>query len=207
MKTKDDGAAFRTKVARELAVERMMKQVSQDELAERLGTKKSSISRIESGKQNLTLDYVSDIAYALGKEPVLELRDPPVEYGDRSVYELKLYDETLAEFSMERTPSLKIKILKVNEDRRDVFPLDLELTPEGMLEWLSHRTIPKHREKVGDILKSLGISIGDIKGIIDVCMGLSLNDSFWIPQKGFERSYSEMNLYENEFSGRFYRYN
>ena len=201
VKTKDDGAAFRTKVARELAVERMMKQVSQDELAERLGTKKSSISRIESGEQNLTLDYVSDIAYALGKEPVLELRDPPVEYGDRSVYELKLYDETLAEFSMERTPSLKIKILKVNEDRRDVFPLDLELTPEGMLEWLSHRTIPKHREKVGDILKSLGISIGDIKGIIDVCMGLSLNDSFWIPQKGFERSYSEMNLYENEFSG------
>ena len=141
--------AFRTKVARSLAVERMMKQVSQDDLAEQLGTSKSSISRIESGRQNLTLDYVSDIAYALGKEPVLELRDPPIEYGDKSVYELKMYDETLIEFSMERTPSLVIKILKINEDRRDVFPLDLELTPDGLYEWLSHRTIPKHREKFG----------------------------------------------------------
>ena len=196
-----DPDAFRTKVARSLAVERMMKQVSQDELAEELGTSKSSISRIESGRQNLTLDYVSDIAHALGKEPVLELRDPPIEYGDKSVYELKMYDETLIEFSMERTPSLVIKILKINEDRREVFPLDLELTPDGLYEWLLHRTIPKHREKVGDILRSLGISFGDIKGIMDVCMGLSLNDSYWTPQKGFEKSYSEMNLYENEFSG------
>lgn len=196
-----DANTFRTKVARELAAERMMSQVSQEELAERLGTKKSSVSRIESGKQNLTLDYVSDIAYVLGKQPVFELREPPVEYGDDSVYELKLYDETLMEFSMERSPSLKIEILKVNEDRKEVFPLDLELTPEGILDWLSHRTIPKHREKVGDILRSLGISFGDTKGIVDVCMGLSLNDSYWTPQRDFEMSYSEMNLYENKFSG------
>ena len=193
--------AFRTKVARSLAVERMMKQVSQDELAEELGTSKSSISRIESGRQNLTLDYVSDIAYALGKEPVLELRDPPeIEYGDKSAYELKMYDETLVEFSMERTPSPVIKILEVNEDRKEVFPLDLELTPDGLYEWLSHRTIPKHREKVGDILRSLGISFGDIKGITDACMGLSLNDSYWVPQKGFEKSFLDVNLYVNEFS-------
>ena len=195
-----DTNSFRTKVARELAVERMMKQISQEELAERLGTKKSSVSRIESGRQNLTLDYVSDFAYALGKEPILELRDPPVEYGDSSEYCLKLYDETLMEFSMERTPSLKIKILKINEDRRELFPLDLELTSEGLFNWISHRTIPKHREMVGDILNSLNIERDDEKGIIDICMGLSLNDSYWIPQKGFERTYSEMNLYENRFS-------
>ena len=192
--------SFRKKVARELAVERMMSQVSQDELAEQLGTSKSSISRIESGRQNLTLDYVSDIAYALGKEPVLELREPPVEYGDVSVYEFKLYDETLLEFSMERAPATKIKILKINEDRREVFPLDLETTPEGLLEWLSHRTIPKHREMVEDILDALKISNDDTKGIIDICMGLSLNDSYWVPQKELESTYSEMNLYKNDFS-------
>ena len=192
---------FRKKVARKIAAERMMSQVSQEELAEKLGTSKSSISRIESGRQNLTLDYVSDIAYSLGKEAVLELREPPVEYGDKSVYELKLYDETLLEFSMERMPSLKIEILKINEDRRGVLPLDLEPTPEGMHNWLSHRTIPQHREKVGDILRSLGISFGDTMGIIDVCMGLSLNDSYWTPQRDFEKTFSEMNLYENEFSG------
>ncbi|MBR2674466.1 MAG: XRE family transcriptional regulator [Mogibacterium sp.] len=197
-----DSSSFRYKVARELAVERMMSQVSQEELAERLGTQKSSVSRIESGKQNLTLDYVDDIAYALGKEPVMMLREIlELEYGDYSRYCLKIYDETLLEFSMERTPSLKIEILKVNEKRKEVFPLDLELTPQGIMNWLSHRTIPKHREKVGDILDSLGISKGDIKGIIDVCMGLSLNDSYWVPQKSLEKTYAEMNLYENEFSG------
>lgn len=191
---------FRTKVARELAAERMMQQLSQEEMAEALGTSKSSISRIESGKQNLTLDYVNNIAYSLGKQPVFELREPPVEYGDKSVYELKMYDETLLEFSMERSPSLKIEILSINEDRREVFPLDLELSPEGMHNWLSHRTVPKHREMVRDILSSLNITYDDTKGIIDVCMGLSLNDSYWVPQKDFEQSYEEMNLYRNEFS-------
>lgn len=191
---------FRKKVARRIATERMMSQVSQEELAEKLGTSKSSISRIESGRQNLTLDYVSNIAYSLGKEAVLELREPPVEYGDKSVYELKLYDETLLEFSMERMPSLKIEILKINEDRREVLPLDLEPTPEGMHNWLSHRTIPKHREMVIDILSALDIANDDIKGIIDVCMGLSLNDSYWTPQKDSEVTFGEMNLYENRFS-------
>lgn len=192
--------SFRAKVARSLAAERMMKQISQEELAERLGTSKSAISRMESGKQNLTLDYVSDIAYSLGMQPVFEVNEPPVEYGDYSEYCLKMYDETLLEFSMERTPALVIKILKVNEERKDVFPLDLELTSEGMLDWLWHRTIPKQRELVQDILNSLNVSVGDTKGIIDVCMGLSLNDSYWTPQKDFEKSFSEMNLYENEFS-------
>ena len=130
-------------------------QVSQDELAEQLGTSKSSISRIESGRQNLTLDYVSDIAYALGKEPVLELREPPVEYGDVSVYELKLYDKTLLEFSMERTPHFKIDILKINEDCKEVFPLDLDLTPEGLETWLEHRTFSDLLVFLKEILKGL----------------------------------------------------
>jgi transcriptional regulator with XRE-family HTH domain len=91
----------------------MMKQITQEELAERLGTSKSAISRMESGKQNLTLDYVSDIAYSLGMQPVFEVNEPPVEYSDYSEYCLKMYDETLLEFSMERTPALVIKILKV----------------------------------------------------------------------------------------------
>ena len=38
------------------------------------------------------------------------------------------------------------------------------------------------------------------KGIIDVCKGLSLNDSYWVVPPGFEGRFSEYNLYENRFS-------
>jgi hypothetical protein len=47
--------------------------------------------------------------------------------------------------------------------------------------------IPKNRTFVEEILKTLGLSVGNTKGIIDVCKGLSLNDSFWVAPKGFER--------------------
>ncbi|MCL2766386.1 MAG: XRE family transcriptional regulator, partial [Peptococcaceae bacterium] len=38
------------------------------------------------------------------------------------------------------------------------------------------------------------------KGIIDICKGLSLNDSYWIVPEGFEGKFSDFNLYENRFS-------
>ncbi|MDR1532867.1 MAG: XRE family transcriptional regulator, partial [Clostridiales bacterium] len=38
------------------------------------------------------------------------------------------------------------------------------------------------------------------RGIIDICKGLSLNDSYWVVPEGFEGKFSEYNLYENRFS-------
>ncbi len=63
-----------------------------------------------------------------------------------------------------------------------------------------HRVIPKNRTFVEEILKTLGLSVGNTKGIIDVCKGLSLNDSFWVVPKGFAGTFAEYNLYENDFS-------
>ena len=40
----------------------------------------------------------------------------------------------------------------------------------------------------------------DTKGIIDVCKGLSLNDSYWVVPEGFEGKFTDYNLYENRFS-------
>lgn len=37
-------------------------------------------------------------------------------------------------------------------------------------------------------------------GIIDVCRGLSLNDSYWVVPEGFEGTFEAYNLYENRFS-------
>ena len=65
---------------------------------------------------------------------------------------------------------------------------------------LERRVIPKNRAFVDEILKTLGLSHNDTKGIIDVCKGLSLNDSYWVVPEGFEGKFSQYNLYENRFS-------
>ena len=111
------------------------------------------------------------------------------ERGDIAMdkYSLRLYDEELLTFSLSDRglEGMKAEILTVNEARKAVFPLDLILTDEGVMKWLERRVIPKNRAFADEVLKTLGLSINNTKGIIDVCKGLSLNDSFWVVPIGF----------------------
>ena len=50
------------------------KGYSQEELAQKVGTKKSNISRLESGNYNPSLDFLYKIAKGLGKELHIEFR-------------------------------------------------------------------------------------------------------------------------------------
>lgn len=116
-------------------------------------------------------------------------------------YELKHYDLSLVRFSAtEDTNTPEIKILWVNEAEKDLFPLDLELTDEGLAKWLKHRTIPKNRAYVHNFLSKCGLNINRPMTIIKVSKGLSLNDCYWIVEEGFEGTYDKYNLYENRFS-------
>ena len=81
-----------------------------------------------------------------------------------------------------------------------LLPLDMEISGEGVLKWLSRRTIPKNRAYVHNILNAMGLSLRDTKGIIDICKGLSLNDSYWVVPEGFDGKFADYNLYENRFS-------
>ena len=191
--------SLRVRVAKMLAAERMMQRISQREMAAAMHTSKSSISRFESGRQNMTVDYVQAMADVLNKNVSFVMEDHKIEYGDSAEYSLKLYDEELIRFRMSRGIDLKVKILSVKENRKEVFPLDLELTDEGLKTWLRKRIVPKNREYVGSILRSLGLTMDDLKGILDVCLGLSLNDSYWTPQTTFEGSFVDYNLYQNRF--------
>ena len=62
-------------------------------------------------------------------------------------------------------------------DRAHLLPLDMERTGEGVIHWLERRVIPKNRAFVDEILKTLGLSHNDTKGIIDVCKGCLLYTS------------------------------
>lgn len=118
------------------------------------------------------------------------------------VYSLKIYDTELMKFSLEKRglEGLVVNILSTNEEYNHLMPLDMECTGEGILKWLERRVIPKNRTFVDQILKTLGLSHNDTKGIIDVCKGLSLNDSYWILPEGFEGTFEQYNLYDNRFS-------
>lgn len=117
-------------------------------------------------------------------------------------YMLRLYDMDLLSFSLaeQGIEGLKAKLLWTNEEHRQLLPLDMELSDAGVLKWLQKRVIPKNRAYVAEILKTFGLSINDTKGIIDVCKGLSLNDSYWVVPGGFSGTFTQYNLYENRFS-------
>ena len=115
---------------------------------------------------------------------------------------MRLYDTDLLSFSLSEQgiEGLKAQIHSIDEEERALFPLDLELTDDGLVKWLQRRVIPKNRAYVAEILKTYGLSVNDTKGIIDVCKGLSLNDSYWVVPQGFTGTFAQYNLYENRFS-------
>lgn len=116
--------------------------------------------------------------------------------------ELRIYDTILLTFSLEERgiEGLTARILNVNNDQEHLFPLDLALTDDGVIKWLERRVIPKNRTNVAEILKSLDLTVGNTRGIIDVSKGLSLNDSYWVVPRGFSGTFAQHNLYENRFS-------
>lgn len=190
----------RKEIIAQLVEARLEKGISQAELARMIGTQRSNICRLESGAQNLTVDMLIKITAALGKDMTIFLEDK--EEPMSSVYSLRIYDTELIRFLMEKRglEGLVAEILCVNEELKHLMPLDLDLTNEGIIKWLERRVIPKNRTFVDEILKTLGLSHNDTKGIIDVCKGLSLNDSYWVVPDRFEGSFEQFNLYENRFS-------
>lgn len=94
----------------------------------------------------------------------------------------------------------KLKINHVFNDDKSKLPLGLNVDNESLINWLRKRHIPKNREFVNQILQSVGLKGNDMIGLIQVGMCLSLNDDYWVVEKGFKGKFSEYNLYENELN-------
>lgn len=58
----------RYELVEQLKAARKAQDMTQEDLAARVGTKKSNISRFESGRYNPSLDFVIKVAGSLGKQ-------------------------------------------------------------------------------------------------------------------------------------------
>lgn len=116
-------------------------------------------------------------------------------------YILKQYDYNLAYFDIYYDiEGFRVDNFNVVDNNRHLLPLNLIPNNEGMAKWLKNRSIPKNREFVDKFLSKLGLNHNNTKGIIDICKGLSLNDSYWVVEDAFKKTFKECNLYENRFN-------
>ncbi len=114
---------------------------------------------------------------------------------------LRLFDISLVCFSVQMdTSEPEPEILWVAEDKKNLLPMDLDLTSRGLARWLRQRTIPKNRAHAHNLLSKSGLSINRPINIIQVTKGLSLNDCYWVVDEGFEGTFERFNLYDNRFS-------
>ncbi len=72
VKKEYDNLAVAHEIKRKIIKLRLEQGLSQKELADRIGTKQSAISRLESGDYNPSVEFLSKIAHALGKEVHIE---------------------------------------------------------------------------------------------------------------------------------------
>ena len=117
------------------------------------------------------------------------------------VYVLKHFDTDLIKFSAESGAEMNIEVLWFNESKAKLFPLDLaEVSAKGIESWLKHRTVPKNRAYVDNLLSSMGLSINRPLDVIKISKGLSLNDCYWVCEEGSTDTFDAVNLYDNRFS-------
>ena len=117
-------------------------------------------------------------------------------------FSLKLYNQVLLTFDYDNLPlsGEECRILWVDEDNKNLLPIGLKLTERGIISWLKSRVVYKKRANAEILLTKLGLSFNDILGIIRICKGLSLNDSYWVVEDEFDGKFENYNLYENNFS-------
>ena len=117
------------------------------------------------------------------------------------MFYLKQYNQTLLQFDIEEDTldGQHVTIFKEpKEDIRYLLPIGMVCTPDSVMKWLRTRMIPKNRAFVDAFLAKNGLTHNDIRGILQACKGLSLNDSYWIVEDENEK-FEDYNLYEHDF--------
>ncbi len=117
------------------------------------------------------------------------------------MFYLKQYNRTLLQFNIEEDTldgQRIVSIKDVSGSYKYLLPIGVEANAESLMNWLKSRIIPKNREYVDTFLAKNGLSHNDMIGILRVCKGLSLNDSYWIVENENDK-FEDFNLYDHDF--------
>ena len=117
------------------------------------------------------------------------------------MFYLKQYNRTLLQFDIEEDTldgQRIVSIKDVSGSYKYLLPIGVEANAESLMNWLKSRIIPKNREYVDTFLAKNGLSHNDMIGILRVCKGLSLNDSYWIVENEDDK-FEDFNLYDHDF--------
>lgn len=117
------------------------------------------------------------------------------------MFYLKLFNKTLLTFDIisDNIDGQKVvSIVKNYGDNFNLLPIGLSPNSKSIMSWLKTRIIPKNRAFVDEFLSKNGLSHNDIKGILKISKGLSLNDCYWINENDDDK-FEDYNLYENDF--------
>lgn len=74
------------------------------------------------------------------------------------------------------------------------------ITLADFIEWASNRTLSIGRSYAKEILNSLRLSQNNRYAVCKACRGLTLTDSYWIRQEEDDKTWDEVNLYQNPLS-------
>lgn len=117
------------------------------------------------------------------------------------IYTLKQYDISLLRFSASvDSADPEIAVLWLNEEQKNLLPMDLKPEAASLEKWLKRRSIPRNRAYVHNLLAKCGLNLNRPMSIISVCKGLSLNDCYWVTEENDTSTFAENNLYDNSFS-------
>ena len=119
----------------------------------------------------------------------------------RLEFVLKLYNIPLVGFTADDGAEMDLAIHWTDEKKAHLLPLDMQpLTNNSLEKWIRHRSIPRNRAYVQNILSTLGLHANRPLSIIRASKGLSLNDSYWVTEEGFDGVFEKYNLYSNPIS-------
>lgn len=105
---------------------------------------------------------------------------------------------------LKNTPLLKIQDngnCEILDFDRLPFPLRNEkVTFVDFMEWASNRTLSIGRSYAKEILNAMRLPQSNRYAVCKACRGLSLEDSYWIKQNEDDKTWEEMNLFQNPLS-------
>lgn len=116
------------------------------------------------------------------------------------IFVLKHFDEEILKFAAnENSSNPDYKILWTTENKA-LLPLGFECSEQGLESWIKHRSVPKNRAYMDNLLSKCNLSPNRPLGVVYFSKGLSLNDVYWVVPEDFCGSFNDVNLYDNRFS-------